>query len=240
MLLTGKPPYLGHDAESVRVLAVRGKTADAFARLKGCGADPDLVALCKRCLAFEPDDRPVNGNAAAEIVASLRRASEDRARQAELDRVRAEGEKATAVATAAEQMKRRRTVQKAAGVIAIVLLIGIAGTTTGLIRADMSRRDAETAERAKEAKRVEAEAARQAAEDQRKKAEMARTQAEMKEREANAVVEFFERRVFAAARPKWQDGGLGESVSLRDAIYACLAALANGSPPSRLLRPVCE
>src|SRR5262245_17789013 len=42
MILTGKPPYVAADAEAVRLMAVRAKLADAFARLDACGADADL------------------------------------------------------------------------------------------------------------------------------------------------------------------------------------------------------
>jgi eukaryotic-like serine/threonine-protein kinase len=42
------------------------------------------------------------------------------------------------------------------------------------------------------------------------------------------VVQFFENRVFAAARPKGQEGGLGAGVTLRDAIAASVSALEKG------------
>jgi eukaryotic-like serine/threonine-protein kinase len=63
VILTGKPPYVGETFESVRVQAIRGKLEDCFARLDGCGAEPELVALCKKCLAFEPADRPADAGA---------------------------------------------------------------------------------------------------------------------------------------------------------------------------------
>jgi tetratricopeptide (TPR) repeat protein len=88
-LLTGKPPFDGADAQGARLNAVRGKTEGAFARLAASGADPDVIALCKRCLAFEPADRPADGGAVAAAVAALRRAADERARQAERDRVTA-------------------------------------------------------------------------------------------------------------------------------------------------------
>jgi tetratricopeptide (TPR) repeat protein len=200
VLLTGRPPLDGDDPEGVRVNAIRGRTEAAFARLDACGADPGVVALCKRCLAFEPADRPGSADAVAAEVAALRRAADDRARQAE--------------ARAAEQAGRRRATVRAAGAVAAVLLLGVIGTTAGLARADRARRDAE--------------AARQAEADQRAAAEAARGEAEAKEAEAGAVVTFFEERVFAAARPKGQDGGLGHDVTLREAITAALPALAAG------------
>lgn len=59
-ILTGKPPFMSDTAETTRLLSARGQVKDCFARLMGCGADPDLVALCKRCLAPEKVDRPKN------------------------------------------------------------------------------------------------------------------------------------------------------------------------------------
>jgi len=214
VLLTGRPPFEGQHADSVRLQAVRGQTAAALARLDACPADPAVVALCRRCLAFAPGERPATGDAVAAAVAGLRRAADERAKQAERDRLAAE-------VRAAEQAKRRRTVQWAAGVVVAVLLLGVAGTTIGLLGAEAARRDAEQAERQADKKRAEAEAAQQAEREQRAKAEA-------KEAEATAVVTFFQEQVFAAARPKGQRGGLGSSVSLQEALAASLAALDKG------------
>ncbi len=83
VILTGKPPYVGESFEAVRVQAVRGKLEDCFARLDACGAEPELVAVCKQCLAFEPGDRPTDAGAAAAVgglsavLAVQRRANSD-------------------------------------------------------------------------------------------------------------------------------------------------------------------
>jgi serine/threonine protein kinase/tetratricopeptide (TPR) repeat protein len=61
--------------------------------------------------------------------------------------------------------------------------------------------------------------------DERKKADTAKTEAQVKEDEANAVVKFFQDRVFSAGRPKGEAGGLGHDVALREAIKASLPAL---------------
>jgi serine/threonine protein kinase len=108
VVLTGQPPYVGETSESVRIQAVRGKLEDCFARLNASGAEPELVALCKRCLAFEPAERPAAAGAVAAAVAGMRAAADERARRAELERVRALGEQATAAARSAERRKRRR------------------------------------------------------------------------------------------------------------------------------------
>src|SRR5439155_9410029 len=52
VMLTGEPPYTGPTPESVRLAAVRGDLAKSFARLDASGAEPELVALAKRCLSF--------------------------------------------------------------------------------------------------------------------------------------------------------------------------------------------
>jgi serine/threonine protein kinase len=118
-LLTGKPPFTGQSLDSIRRAATRGSTDEAFARLDACGADPEVIALCKRCLAFDREDRPVDGGAVAEEIAALRRGSEERARQAELDRLGAE-------VKVAEGRKRRRVIEWSA-VTVIVALAGGAG-----------------------------------------------------------------------------------------------------------------
>jgi tetratricopeptide (TPR) repeat protein/tRNA A-37 threonylcarbamoyl transferase component Bud32 len=122
VILTGKPPYVGETAESVRMQALRGKLEDCFAWLDGSGAEPELVALCKKCLAFEPADRPADAGAVAQAVAGLRAAADERARRAELERVRVEAEQATALARAAERRKRRR-VQAALGLAFTALVV---------------------------------------------------------------------------------------------------------------------
>jgi WD40 repeat protein len=118
-ILTGLPPYRGRDANEVRLQAVRGDLQEALARLGGCGAEPELVALCKRCLAFRQEDRPADGQAVAAEVAGVRQAAEERARRAELER-------ATAAERSAERRKRRRLALLAAAVLALAVVGGLA------------------------------------------------------------------------------------------------------------------
>ncbi len=50
-ILTGRPAFVaGEPAERLRRSA-RGDLADAFARLEGCGCEPELIALARHCLA---------------------------------------------------------------------------------------------------------------------------------------------------------------------------------------------
>jgi tetratricopeptide (TPR) repeat protein len=113
VILTGQPPFAAGSAETMRVKAAQGDVADCFARLDGCRADPELVALCKRCLAPRLEDRLADAGEVAKAVAELRAAADERARRAELDRVKAEGD------------RKRRRVQTA---LAAAVLVIIAGT----------------------------------------------------------------------------------------------------------------
>jgi tetratricopeptide (TPR) repeat protein len=128
VLLTGHPPYSGSDTEAVRQLAARAMLDDCFARLDGCGAEPDLLALCKKCLSAEPENRPADGQAVATDVAALRAAADERARRAEIDREKA-------VVESREQRKRQRVLLWAAGAVAAVLLLGAAVSLWQMFRA---------------------------------------------------------------------------------------------------------
>jgi hypothetical protein len=85
--------------------------------LTSSGADGELIALAQRCLSADVALRPVDGRAVAADVAAYRAGVEARLKQAETAR-------AEALVREAEQRKRRRTVQVAGGVIALVLLAG--------------------------------------------------------------------------------------------------------------------
>ena len=68
---------------------------------------------------------------------------------------------------------------------------------------------------------MRAEQARRAEAD-RAEAERQAKQTPRREAETQAVLDFVENKVFAAARPEGQDGGLGHDVTLRKAIEAAL------------------
>ena len=118
VVLTGQPPFASGSAETTRVRAAQADVADCFARLDGCGADPELVALCKRCLSPKAADRPADAGEVAKAVAALRQAADERARQAEMDRV-------TAELQAREQRKRRRVQQALGGLVVAVIASGV-------------------------------------------------------------------------------------------------------------------
>src|SRR5262249_25616822 len=69
-VLTGLPPYAGVPASELHLMAAGGDLADAFARLDRCGADAELIALARDCLARERDGRPRDAGAVAERLAA--------------------------------------------------------------------------------------------------------------------------------------------------------------------------
>jgi serine/threonine-protein kinase len=116
-VLTGRPPYAAKESWEVLQTAQRADLAAAFARLDGCGADPELVRLAKACLDPDPERRPADGGAVAEAVAAHRAGVEGRLRAAELA-------KAAAQAKAAAERKRRRAVTAAAALAVAAVAAG--------------------------------------------------------------------------------------------------------------------
>src|SRR5262249_33503905 len=72
----------------------------------------------KRCLSAEAADRPKDGREVADGLSAYLNGVQERLQAAQRER-------AVALAREAEQRKRRRTVQVAGGVIAVVLLAGL-------------------------------------------------------------------------------------------------------------------
>jgi serine/threonine protein kinase/tetratricopeptide (TPR) repeat protein len=97
-------------------------------------------------------------------------------------------------------VRRHRGAVLAASSMALLLVLGIIGTTIGLVRAERARQDAETA--------------RQHERTQRQFAETRRAETE-------AVLDFVEKHVFAVARPTGR-GGLGPKVTMQKAVAQAL------------------
>jgi eukaryotic-like serine/threonine-protein kinase len=137
-MFTGQPPYVGGNGELTRQMAAQAKLDGAYARLAACGADPELVALCRRCLSPEPNDRPVDAGEVAKAVATLRAAADDRARNSELDRMRAQVE--------ALALRRRRRMQVAVAACMSLLLAG-SGAAAWVLDRQATQRRAEAGQR---------------------------------------------------------------------------------------------
>jgi serine/threonine-protein kinase len=129
-ILTGAPPYVGNSQEEALGQAVRGDLEAARARLRLCGADPELVALAGDCLCPEAAGRPRDAGEVARRAAVYRAGVEQRLRRAEQERAAAEAREQEAKATAraeqaralAERRARRQTVA-----LAVVLLVLVGG-----------------------------------------------------------------------------------------------------------------
>jgi tetratricopeptide (TPR) repeat protein len=115
-ILTGKPPYVGRSNEEVRRKAANGDLADATARLDGCGAEAELIALTRACLSPEASDRPRNAQAVADGLSAYLNGVQERLQEAQRER-------AVALARVTEQRKRRQ-VQLALAAALVALLLG--------------------------------------------------------------------------------------------------------------------
>ena len=119
-ILTGQPAFAGEAAAEVYRKAERADLAEALARLDACGADAELVALARSCLAAAPKDRPRDAGVVVAGLTAYLRGVEGRLREAELAQARAEAR------AAGERRRRRLTLALAASVLATAL-IGAAG-----------------------------------------------------------------------------------------------------------------
>jgi tetratricopeptide (TPR) repeat protein len=146
-LLTGQPPFVaGSNLENQR-RAMKGDLSEAFARLDGCGADAELITLAKRCLAPERRDRPADANVVAQAVAAYQEVVRERWRQAEVAQAEAQVRVEEERKRLRVERQKRRVTLLLAGVVLVVLVAGIVGTTVALLRA---REQAEIARKVKE------------------------------------------------------------------------------------------
>ncbi|MGL4421647.1 MAG: serine/threonine-protein kinase [Gemmataceae bacterium] len=120
-ILTGKPAFVGTSAMDTVQKAAAAALTDVLARLDACQADAEVVALAKRCLSAERENRPADGRAVADEVRAYRAGVEARLKLAEIDRAKAE-------TMLVEQRKRRRVQIRLGALAASLLVIGIAAT----------------------------------------------------------------------------------------------------------------
>jgi predicted ribosomally synthesized peptide with SipW-like signal peptide len=115
-ILTGQSPFCGKSLPEIIRRAGAADLAETNARLDGCGADAELIALCRRCLSPRPVDRPADGQAVADALIAYLNGVQERLQTAERER-------AVALTRETEQRKRRR-VQLALAAAVLVLLAG--------------------------------------------------------------------------------------------------------------------
>jgi serine/threonine-protein kinase len=115
-ILTGEAPYTGNASESLDD-AREGRLDEAWARLDGCGADDDLVALARACLAPDRRQRLRDAGAVAERFTEYLASADRRARALELAA-------AEARAKAVEERRRRRLTLTWAAVLLAAVVVG--------------------------------------------------------------------------------------------------------------------
>ena len=80
-ILTGRPPYVGKDRFRVLMQAQCGILAPAMKRLDGCGADPHLIRLAKKCMSVSPEERPADASFVANEMTAYSDSVQDRLEQ---------------------------------------------------------------------------------------------------------------------------------------------------------------
>jgi serine/threonine-protein kinase len=148
-ILTGWPAFTGRTSTEIDRRAASGDVAEAHARLGACGADAELIALARDCLAVAPSGRPHDARVVAERVSTYRIGVQEKLRAAELATVEAQARadeeskrrglsdrlatEAQAHAVA-EGRRRRATLGLAASVLTLVVLVGSASAWFALDR----------------------------------------------------------------------------------------------------------
>jgi serine/threonine-protein kinase len=132
-ILTGEPPYKGK-GKDVLSQAFKGEVAEAQQRLLDCDADEVLVAMARKCLSPEKEDRPRNASILAEAVSEHLTSLEQRAHRAKLRAIEEEEKAARrraqaeeAEAEAEEQRRKRKRTIILSGVILLAILAAGAG-----------------------------------------------------------------------------------------------------------------
>jgi serine/threonine-protein kinase len=115
-ILTGQAPYLG-DASEALDDAREGRLEGAWERLAASGADDELVALTRSCLAPRRRERLRDAGAVAQRFAAYLASVDERARKLELAAVEAR-------ARAVEERRRRRLTLVLAGTVLAAVVLG--------------------------------------------------------------------------------------------------------------------
>ena len=163
-ILTGRPPFRGKSVHEMIRRAGAADLAETWTRLDGCGADAEVIALCRLCLSPATADRPADGQAVAAGLTAYLDGVQERLQAAERER-----------AVAAEQRKRRKVQRMLAASVVALATAAVCGGGLAWFGHDAERAkdDAVQAQGEAEAARRDAERAQGHAETARQVAQKA-------------------------------------------------------------------
>jgi serine/threonine protein kinase len=195
-LLTGQPPVTGLTGDEVRDRACRGEITPP--RSLNPNLPRSLEAVCLKALALRPEDRYPTARALADDVEHWLADEPVSARRDPL------------LSRLSRRGRRHRTLVAS---LVMLLATGLIAVSVGLVL--INRERLLTAQQRDRAIRAEEKAhvSLAIAQEEEQKARDS-------ESETKAVLEFFQRKVLAAARPKGQQEGLGREATIRAAIEA--------------------
>jgi tRNA A-37 threonylcarbamoyl transferase component Bud32 len=126
-LLTGEPAFTGQSSGEIQRKASRGEMKEAIGRLDSSGADGDLIALAKDCLAAKLEDRPRHAGEVARRINAYQTGVQERLRLAEITRAeeRTRAEEATKRACVERDRLRLAVALSASAIGLIVLGVGV-------------------------------------------------------------------------------------------------------------------
>jgi tetratricopeptide (TPR) repeat protein len=201
-LLTGIEPVQGQYVGEILAKVKRGDRPPP--RVLKPNTPAALDAICRRAMALKPEDRYTTALELAEDVEHWL-ADEPVTAYREPWSVRT-----------GRWLRRHRSL--VAGAVAL-LLTAVPLSLVIAFNREEARQQAETDKR-------EISRQKDIALANEKAAQANERGAKEREAETNAVLDFVEKRIFAAARPEGQDGGLGRAVTLRQAVEAALPYVA--------------
>ena len=191
-ILTGKPPFRGEKLMDVLLQSATGELTAAFARLDSCGADAELVRLTKSCLAADRESRPSDGAAVAAGVAAYLGGVQERLRQAEIARARAE-----------EERKRRRV--QLALTAAVLLLVVAGGSGAWLFQQQWQER---ALEKERQQRTLEKERQERSLEAERQEAERRSETFRRETEQQSAVQAVLDKAADLTSQLRWQEAEL--------------------------------
>jgi tetratricopeptide (TPR) repeat protein/tRNA A-37 threonylcarbamoyl transferase component Bud32 len=214
-LLTGHPPYQDGSAGDTLQRVLKGDFTRP--RQLDSSVPPALEAICLKAMALRQEDRYSSAQALADDIQHWL-ADEPVSAWPEPWTVRSR-----------RWIARHRTLVAGAAASLLVALVALGAGLVLLTAANQRERDLRAQAQSNEEKALASAAAEKKARQEAVAAAVAekhaRETAQQSEAETKAVLRFVGTKVFAAARPKGQEGGLGREVTLRRALEASLPSV---------------